>query len=339
MSVTQLKVLSWLASLALGGYLLWTGFTFYQEQPALQEAISEEEQLKVLNSVEAPEPPRDDVVDYARVQTTFHALNWTGEAPPPPPKPEEEDKPKEVPKKPVSELLKVLLVQVDTDAPASSMAYVSYTDPSLIQGATFQDDYILREGDKLGVPWEAIEVASIQADGVHFRFTDDPEREEEIVNPQDYAGEKGYIVRVGPDGVIEPARRPNIQRASPSGPIIIPAESMLIGKDHWLIGLDDRQLMADNYPKILAEIGYKKHRDPKTGDVDGIELTDVPKGSFAAKYGAKEGQIIKSINGHPVTSVNEAISYAKQNKDKYDTWVIVYEEQGKEYTKTIDTSE
>ena len=146
------------------------------------------------------------------------------------------------------------------------------------------------------------------------------------------------IVRVGEEGVLTPTR-PDIPVAYNERPFQIPQETLLIGKNHFLVGVDDRQAMATNYTKILAEIRYEKHRDPKTGKVDGIEIKEVPKGSFLAKYGAKAGQVIKSINGHPVTSVNEGISYAKQNQDKYDLWTIVYEEQGKEYTKVIDTSE
>ena len=49
--------------------------------------------------------------------------------------------------------------------------------------------------------------------------------------------------------------------------------------------------------------------------------------------------MFKSLNGKPFTSVSEAIKYAKVNADKFDQWVIVYEEQGKEYTKVIDTSD
>jgi len=146
------------------------------------------------------------------------------------------------------------------------------------------------------------------------------------------------IVQVGPDGIIAPSK-PTIPAATPGRPRVVPRETVLIGEDRWLAGLDDRELFEREYTKILAELRFKEHRDPKNGRPDGVEIKDVPKGSFAAKYGVKEGQVIKSINGHPVTSVNEGISYAKQNADKYDIWEIVYEEQGKLKTKIIDTSD
>ena len=105
------------------------------------------------------------------------------------------------------------------------------------------------------------------------------------------------------------------------------------------LSLDDREIFARDYTKLLAEMRFARHYDPKTGKPDGVEIKDVPKDSFGAKYGAKAGQVIQSINGHPVSSVNEGISYAKQNADKYKIWEIVYVEQGKEKTKIIDTSE
>jgi len=132
---------------------------------------------------------------------------------------------------------------------------------------------------------------------------------------------------------------PKIPTAAQSRPRVVPRETTLIGEDRYLAGLDDREIFQKDYSKILAELRFKQHHDPKNGKPDGVEIKDVPKGSFGAKYGAKAGQIIKSINGHAVTSVNEGISYAKQNADKYDLWVIVYEEQGKEKTKYIDTSD
>jgi S1-C subfamily serine protease len=73
---------------------------------------------------------------------------------------------------------------------------------------------------------------------------------------------------------------------------------------------------------------YDSHRDPKTGAYDGIEIRQVPAGSMAANHGAQAGDIIKSINGHPVKSVQEAINFAKNNANLYDVWEIEVENKG-----------
>ena len=46
--------------------------------------------------------------------------------------------------------------------------------------------------------------------------------------------------------------------------------------------------------------------------------------------------MIKSINGHPVTSPSEAISYVKNNAGKYKKWEVVIERLGKPMTITYE---
>jgi len=341
MSITQYKALIWLGTLGVAGYLGWYVFDFFQHKEALEQAISQETQMEVLTSVPPVEPVKDDVVPYELVKQTWHQMDWTGK---PPAKVVEttEGPVAKPPAKPVSSLLKVLLVQVDGGQPERSLAHVNYTDATLSASNPEPDDQILREGEHLKKPYEGIQVARIARDGVHFRFLTsegepDAERAEEVVEPSRIVGSES-IVHVGPDGAVLPTR-PKIPVAGPRKPHVVPPETTLIGDNHYLIGTVDRDLIAREYTKLLAEMRFERHRNPKNGQYDGIEIKDVPKGSFGASYGAKAGQVIKSINGHAVTSVNEGISYAKQNADKYKLWEIVYEEQGKEYTKIIDTSE
>ena len=56
--------------------------------------------------------------------------------------------------------------------------------------------------------------------------------------------------------------------------------------------------------------------------------------SIPAQAGLTEGEVLKSINGHKVTSVNDAIAYVKANANATDTWVAVFEKQGREFTRT-----
>lgn len=341
MSITQLKALTWLLSVGVAGYLGWYVYDFFQERGVLAQSVGKDTQTDVLNSVEEVEPPKDDVVDYAAVLRTWHSMDWVGKpAPREVPKAVEDEAPKLV-HKPVTELLSVLLIQIDGDVPRRSIAQVQYRDPALDAANKKPDDRLLREGETLDAPYEHVQVARIHREGVLFRFLTaagepDLEREDELVTTSRMMGAE-RIVRVGDAGAIVPPKRPIQQVAGQRGGV--PNQTRLIGNDHWWIGLDDRDVIARDYARILAEIRVEKHRDPKTQKVDGIEIKEVPPGAFAGKYGLKEGMVIKSINGHPITSVNEGISYAKQNQDKYDVWVILYEEQGKEKTKIIDTSE
>ena len=79
---------------------------------------------------------------------------------------------------------------------------------------------------------------------------------------------------------------------------------------------------------------HRRHRDPKTGKFDGIEIQSVVSGSAAARHGAQEGDVIRSINGHPVTSVSEAITFVKNHEGEYSTWEVIVSNRGVERTVT-----
>ena len=80
------------------------------------------------------------------------------------------------------------------------------------------------------------------------------------------------------------------------------------------------------------EVAALDHRDPRTGRKDGIQVLDVQPDSVAAQHGLSNGDVIKSINGHKVTSVSGAIKYVKANANTTPTWVAVLERQGRDVT-------
>ena len=51
------------------------------------------------------------------------------------------------------------------------------------------------------------------------------------------------------------------------------------------------------------------------------------------------GEIVKSINGHPVTSVNDAVAYVKGEAGTTNTWIVVFEKQGREFTRIYKSPE
>ena len=71
----------------------------------------------------------------------------------------------------------------------------------------------------------------------------------------------------------------------------------------------------------------------------GIEINSIKAGSVAASHGIHSGDIIKSVNGHAVTSEHEAIKFFKTNQDKYSVWSVVVESMGKEKTLIFESPE
>jgi hypothetical protein len=336
MNVHRWKALAWLVALALGGYLGWYVTDYVTRRGELEARLTEEEQRRVLDAVEVPEPPKDDVVDLKLVNETFHRMNWTGREDPKPVETTGPTEPVKPPIKPVADLLQVLLVQVDTDDPKGSLAFVKYLDNQLIAASNDPADRTLRIDQSLPAPHGHVKVAGIAIDGVRFTFEDE-ERAPETVAPIPFPSGNDRIVKVGPGGAVMPQRQPGIAVAA--NPVVWnPTRTTQIGRNKFLLGSEDLERWNRDYAQILSqEVRYQAHRDPRTGKVDGIEIKDVRAGSLAAQHGVQGGEVVKSINGHPVTSVNDAIAFVKKEAPTTTTWVVVYELQGREYTRTYQS--
>jgi C-terminal processing protease CtpA/Prc len=142
-------------------------------------------------------------------------------------------------------------------------------------------------------------------------------------------------VIVGPDGVVKPPRVEFTRKED----IYRPGKTAQLGANRFRLGTEDVKEFGDRYTEILGrEVETSRHQDPRTGKYDGIEIKSVKEGSIAARHGAQEGDVIKSINGHPVNSTQEAINFVKVNSNNYTTWEIVVENHGKTRTVTYESS-
>jgi PDZ domain len=341
MSIAQIKALSWLLAalltLALSAYV----FMFISElKQREREGIVDPAMVKAtLEDVPPIEKHEDDLIDYEDVKRLFHegkdGLNWTGQPPPKPtdagPVPQAEVKPKFVP---VADLLRILMIQYDPVDASDSAIFVRYTTASRIPPAPVVGGYLLHVGSKLQKPQDHIRVESITPDAVTFAF-DEAGREPESLGTEAFDPQT-EIVTVGPDGVRYPTPHdiPTAQRALRPPP----GTTQRIGPGHYRLGEEDTKVIGEDYPRFVNEIRPRRHRDPQTGRYDGIEISEVPAGSMAERHGAEAGDVIKSINGHPVTSPAEAIAYAKNNAGKYERWEIVVERRGKEMTIVYESN-
>ena len=333
MKIQRLKGLFWLGSIALGGYLVYYVVDFLvRQKPVLDRGISVAQQKELLDSIKKPAERENDVIGYETVKQIFHVMDWTGE--PPPEKPVAVSaEPAAPPKVAIGDLLKVLAIKVDTADPKGSLGWVKYTDEQLSARVRTKEDAILRIDERLPAPHQGVRVQDIMQDGLVFAF-DDPEREPEIVAPSDYPSDDDRIVVVEPGGAIVPQVERRVAVNADFKPYN-PELTTLVKKNEYKVGTQTLQDMNDDYPRILAEdVGYRTHRNKSTGAVDGIEVTRVAPGSLPEQHGLTEGEILKKINDHKVTSVNDAIAYVKSNAERTDVWVATFEKQGREFTRT-----
>ncbi|MEX1024260.1 MAG: PDZ domain-containing protein [Planctomycetota bacterium] len=344
-TIQSTKALLWVGSLGLLGGLGYTVFDHISNQEVLAKELTAADYEPHLKDVVKPEPPKDDLIAYDKVLATFHKLDWSGKLPPPEKVaqadgPTEPEKPPVVP---VASLVTVLMTQVDSQNPEESLAFIQLLLPALIQNSPSGDaKLVYTVGDALPQPHADVTVESITPGFVNFAFRD-AAREPEAVEVKAPEAAIEWIVKLGPDDEVLAAVDGEGRIGKLDGPIFRPKQTYVrksgLRNTEYVIGSEDKEIWSTRYADILAnDVGYKRYRDPRTGKVTGVQITDVKPGSIAARHGVSGGEIIKSINGHAVTSVSDAISYAKQNANTTSTWIIVYEKQGREFTTTYQSN-
>lgn len=323
MNTAQLKAISWGSALLFGGALAAYVANYLMHRAEREQRVQAAEITTQLGKVVQPPKKVDNNVSYESVHASLFKFNWTGKPPPPPPVVEQakpEPKPGDIQ---VSTLLRVMLVKVDAQDPAGSRAVIKYEPASKV--VTKSPALVKHIGDRLDPPIDWVIVSGIQSDGVTFKFTD-AKRAEELVQVGEYVGRLD-MAELARGGSVIQVNQPVFERTATYNKV--PERTVKLSETEYVVGTEDVLEWDQNYDVYLTEIQHERHRDPTTGKFDGIVLTDVPAGSTAAKYGAKSGDVIKSINGHPVNSSQEAIAYAKNNKDKFDVWEIEVESKGK----------
>ncbi len=348
MNITQAKILSWLSAAVLAVGLSAYVVVFLRDVQVKNVLPDPARVQAVLDESKPIETKVEDIVAYPVVRELFHPsceeckknkncrhLNWTGAVQAPPP--EETAAPVEKPVAPVvavKELVRILMVKVDMADPQASNVFLKYRPKSGVTNTGNPPGFLMRQGDPLAAPHGHIRIDSISTEGVLFAF-ESGDRESELLGP-DELDVGAAIVQVGPDGVILPKARSAIPQGD--APVFNPERTTQLGANHFVLGTNDMQFFNENYAEVLVrDVRTARHQDPKTGKYDGIEIKEVAVGSIAERHGAMEGDVIKSINGHPVTSVQEAITFAKNHANEYTVWKIVVENKGKSRTVTYET--
>ncbi|MEE8467213.1 MAG: PDZ domain-containing protein [Planctomycetota bacterium] len=318
MNVPSIKLLCWLTSATLLVGLFLYGHNFFKHQQELQYPVDRDHVQTVLTrDLEVAPDVREGLLYADHVKPTFVDMNWTGK-----PKPKaviknptelEETGPRY---KPLTTVLNILMIMGDTVDPGGSAAYVQYVDTGAIG--------MLSIGFRLPPPNDFAVVHSIRDGGVEFSFTDG-ERPNETVEPS-LGSTDLLIVPVGPNGVRTPSRS-GLPQAG--GGRDRPRQTQQIAKNTWELGSEDLEYFEQNISDILThDVRTATHFDAD-GKRDGIEIQSVKPGSIAARHGAQDGDVIISINGHKVSSQQEAIQFVKANQDKYSAWEVVVQRLGK----------
>jgi hypothetical protein len=341
MNPAQAKIASWALATVTGAALCIHVFASIKTHADQARNVSTEEMTTRLTATpEIVKGGADSKVAYDDVRAALIDYKWN--APPPPTQAERAAKAPEP--EPVAstidKLVKVLGYSVDGDDPAGGKAILKYLPearvppPKLEPGQIARDGVLKYVGDRLDSPISHIRVVAVTPDGVEFAYDD--ERPNEVLTPAEYdlSTRMSYV-----DAADLKERRPEFNIPVARGQSI-PTETTALGRNRFRLGTEDMQTIGEDFSRILSEeVHTRRHRDPNTGRYDGIEITSVAEGSIASRHGARSGDVIKSINGHPVTSPPEAIAFVKNNQDMYDKWEVVVSNLGQERTVTYFSPE
>jgi hypothetical protein len=339
MNTAQVKLVTWSIAGVLGLGLVGYIAVFLKQRDQVMTQVSTKRMLEVLQNVpEIPQQP-PTVVALKNVQKGLQRFDWTGK-PPPEPVAEGPKEPEKHGPDPMEKFVRVRALKIDADQPERGEAVLKYTADARVSGVRSPDGSVLKHvGDSLDPPLDYIRVASITDAGIEFLFTDPQDRPHETLPVTDFPLE-GYTYVVDGDSIV-PRSTAGGSPIPQSNRVAEPnAKTQKISPTRYRIGVDDAKYLEEHYPDVLAdpaEIAYKRHKDPKTGRYDGIELTSVKMGSIASQHGLMSGDIIKSINGTPVSSQSEAIQFVKTHKDEYDTWEVEIVNKGQTRTMTYQS--
>ena len=321
MKTRQIKTLCVAAAIAIAQFGARDIYQFLHAGSATTSSSVREKVSLALGAVHVRLPVRPLLVGYADVRRGYQELNWTGQLPQvvtPPLPPLAQEPPA------VSALINVLMVRVDTDDPRASLASISYRALAKFPPRMADAGQDLCAGDRLLAPHDWAKVARITLDGIEFEFDDD--RKAEVVPAAFETGSSMSVIHIsGPE------------RATPAQAIRGQGETVELRANTFRVGRQDRKQLTTQYPEILShDIRHRRHFNTATRQYDGIEVQSVVPGSFAERHGASAGDIIRSINGHPVSSVAEAVAFVRHHEQDRPTWEIEVENQGKTRTVTYE---
>ncbi len=333
MKVSTINLFAWVGSLAITGTLGAYVYDSYGElqEPAPYAAKEDEVGRKraadALGAARKIRPAKEWRIGYEdKVVPNYVGHDWVGK-----PEVKQPDQPVittpvEKPRVEVADLLFPSYFQVDTTDPGGSMVLVQYLGELATYGTAE-----LRVADTLPEPHAGITVVAINTDSIEFSFAEEG-RENETYNPN-YLGEDFiYIVKEGEE--VREQRLEKIIGEAGEIPDTRPKTTSSPAPNVFLVGTDDAAYLNQNYETILSQEVRTRTRRGPNGERAGIEVMEVAQGSFAQRHGVPRGDVVISINGHPVNSRQEAIQWAKDNGENIQVFEVVVERLGRLQTLT-----
>lgn len=95
---------------------------------------------------------------------------------------------------------------------------------------------------------------------------------------------------------------------------------------NWELPASEKDYITANARDILDSVGVEDYSE---GSIQGLKISSLPGDAYPAKYGFQEGDIVKSVNGQPISSQSDLINYSKKMGDRLTVVRVEYYRQGK----------
>ncbi|MFT5059653.1 MAG: hypothetical protein ACI89E_002439 [Planctomycetota bacterium] len=329
MSASSINIFAWTASLALTGGLGAYGYKNikYLETPkpySTSDTAGNARATEALNAGKVVKADSGWKQDYnGSVVPNYVDYNWTGEV--------FEDDLIVVPvvasvKKPdvkIEDILQVIYFQVDTGDAGGSRVLIRYLG-SLATYGTVE----LRVADTLPSPHDGIAIVDITAESVEFSFSKEG-RGNETFLPGELDSGLIYVIPADGEALIQEWGNLVDDKVASAKQ---PTDTVEVSKGVYRVGTADADEFGNDYQNILTNDLRTRTRRDKNGQAAGVEIMTVREGSIAQRHGLVARDVIISVNGHPVNSEQEAMQWARANKDNYEVWNVVVERYGRTET-------
>jgi len=124
----------------------------------------------------------------------------------------------------------------------------------------------------------------------------------------------GSIEYIEMDEEAEPPRRAGMGR-KPANDEDSPVESQ--GNNKFVVDAEALEKIMENPEQLYSQIRVVPHKDAN-GEVDGYRLSGIRRKSFFYQLGVKNGDIVHSVNGKPLTSASSGMDAYNSLADAKD---------------------
>jgi hypothetical protein len=214
---------------------------------------------------------------------------------------------------PIDSVVRVRAVKLHESDPSQSAIYVNWIDPQ-IDKVEQRRRFMLRAGEAFPKPYDAkYRVKAIELTRVVY---EDDAQKEFVQNVL----ESSSAVTSRPGGSASaPGRGVTGGGALTQGPARpagyeVPLETRKITEhEFWISEKEAEDLGKNGLDMIGREVQTAPYVDPKTKRAAGLRVTLVRPGSTPERFGLREGDIVKEMNGVGVKSTSDVYDYANQN--------------------------